>query len=103
MLCAAFFVCCNLGEMMMMAFVSLFPFAMSGLHGSSGMQEAAIFASDDSHVESGTAKELAELKSMLRRQDAEVERLSTQLAATEIEKRKDTEIPDLNLAGIEEF
>ena len=40
---------------------------------------------------------------MLRRQDAEVERLRTQLAATEIEKRKDTEIPDLNLAGIEEF
>ena len=67
------------------------------------MQEDAIFVSDDSHAESGTAKELAELKAMLRRQDAEVERLRTQLAATEIEKRKDTEIPDLNLAGIEEF
>ena len=67
------------------------------------MQEDAIFVSEDSHAESGTAKELAELKAMLRRQDAEVERLRTQLAATEIEKRKDTEIPDLNLAGIEEF
>ena len=67
------------------------------------MQEDAIFVSDDSHAESGTAKELAELKAMLRRQDAEVERLRVQLAATEIEKRKDTEIPDLNLDGIEEF
>ena len=67
------------------------------------MQEDAIFVSNDSHAESGTAKELAELKAMLRRQDAEMERLRTQLATTEIEKRKDTEIPDLNLAGIEEF
>ena len=67
------------------------------------MQEDAIFVSDDSHAESGSAKELAELKAMLRRQDAEMERLRTQLAATEIEKRKETEIADLNMAGIEEF
>ena len=55
------------------------------------MQEVAIFVSDDSHAESGWAKELAELKAMPRRQDAEMERLRTQLAATEIEKRKETD------------
>ena len=63
------------------------------------MQEDAILVFEDSHAESGSAKELAELKAMLRRQDAEMERLRTQLAATEIEKRKETEIPDLNMAG----
>ena len=80
-----------------------FLFAMSGLHGSNGMHEDAIFVSDDSTAESGSAKELAELKAMLRRQDAEMGRLRTQLAATEIEKRKETEVPDLNMAGIEDF
>ena len=32
-----------------------------------------------------------------------MERLRTQLAATKIEKRKETEVPELNMAGVEEF
>ena len=35
--------------------------------------------SDESAAESGSAKELAELKAMLRRQDTEMERLRTPL------------------------
>ena len=53
------------------------------------MQEDPVVVSDDSAMDSETAKESAELKLMLRKQDAEMERLRTQLAATEIEKRKD--------------
>ena len=40
---------------------------------------------------------------MLRKQDAEMERLRTQLEATEIEKRKEEVVPDLSLEEIERF
>ena len=67
------------------------------------MQEDIAVVSDDSAVGSDTAKELAELKMMLRKQDAELEKLRTQLAATEIEKRKEEVISDLSLEEIERF
>ena len=67
------------------------------------MQEDIVVVSDDSAVGSDTAKELAELKMMLRKQDAEMEKLRSQLAATEIEKRKEEMIPDLSLEEIERF
>ena len=67
------------------------------------MQEDIVVVSDDSAVGSDTAKELAELKMMLRKQDAEMEKLRTQLAATEIEKRKEEVIPDLSSEEIEPF
>ena len=40
---------------------------------------------------------------MLRKQDLEMERLLSQLAAAEIENKKEDEIPDLNLEEIERF
>ena len=40
---------------------------------------------------------------MLRKQDAEMERLRAQLAATELEKRKEEDIPDLFIEEIENF
>ena len=67
------------------------------------MQEDIVVVSDDSAVGSDTAKELAELKMMLRKQDAEMEKLRSQLAATEIEKRKEEMIPGLSLEEIERF
>ena len=67
------------------------------------MQEDIVVVSDDSAVGSDTANELAELKMMLRKQDAEMEKLRSQLAATEIEKRKEEMIPDLSLEEIERF
>ena len=67
------------------------------------MQEDIVVVSDDSAVGSYTAKELGELKMMLRKQDAEMEKLRSQLAATEIEKRKEEMIPDSSLEEIERF
>ena len=67
------------------------------------MQEDIVVVWDDSAVGFDTAKELAEVKMMLRKQDAEMEKLRSQLAGTEIEKRKEEMIPDLSLEEIERF
>ena len=67
------------------------------------MQEDIVVVSDEPSVPTVTAKELAELKLMLRKQDMEMERLRSQLAAAEIENRKEDEIPDLSLEEIERF
>ena len=61
-----------------------------------GLQTNKTGVVDESSVPTETAKELAELKLMLRKQDMEVERLRSQLAAAEIENKKEDEIPDLN-------
>ena len=67
------------------------------------MQEDVVVVSDESSVPTETAKELAELKLMLRKQDMEMERLRSQSAAAEIENKKEDEIPDLSLEEIERF
>ena len=67
------------------------------------MQEDIVVVSDDLAVGSDTAKELAELKMMLRKQDAEMKKMRTHLAATEMGKRKEEVIPDLSLEEIEQF
>ena len=73
------------------------------MHAPNNMQEDVVVVSDESSVPTETAKELAELKLMLRKQDMEMERLRSQLAAAEIENKKEDEIPDLSLEEIERF
>ena len=57
------------------------------------MIEDTVLISDDSVMESDRAKELAGLKLMLGKQDAKMEKLRPQLAATEIKKRKEDDMP----------
>ena len=73
------------------------------MHAPNNMQEDVVVVSDESSVPTETAKELAELKLMLRKQDVEMERLRSQLAAAEIENKKEDEIPDLSLEEMERF
>ena len=73
------------------------------MHAPNNMQEDAIIVSDESSMSTETAKELAKLKLMLRKQDMEMERFRSQLAASEIEHKEEEEIPDLTMNKIEHF
>ena len=73
------------------------------MNASNNMQEDIVVVSDESCVPTETAKEVAELKLMLRKQDMAIERLPHPLAAAEIDKKREDEIPDWTLEEIERF